>query len=51
MKIKNNVCDFYSGKNVENLKCKLVGYEVGGDNVLVRLEDGSEVVVKGNEVK
>ena len=51
MKIKNNVCDYYSGKNVENLKCKLVGYEVNGDKVLVKLEDGSEVIVKSNEVK
>jgi hypothetical protein len=51
MKIKNNVCDYYSGKNVENLKCKLVGCEVNGDKVLVKLEDGSEVIVKSNEVK
>ena len=51
MKIKNNVCDYYSGKLVEGLKCKLIGYEVGGDKVLVKLEDGKEVIVKSNEVK
>ena len=51
MKIKNNVCDYYSGKLVEGLKCKMIGNEVSGDKILVRLEDGSEVIVKSDEVK
>ena len=49
MKIKNSVCDYYSKKNIENMKCKLVGKSE--DNILVRLEDGRLVVVKSNEVK
>jgi len=51
MKIKNDVCDYYSGELIERLKCKVIGREVNGDNILVRLEDGREVIVKSGEVK
>ena len=53
-KIKLNVFDFWSGRLVEGLKGKLIGFENYGDEfelyVLRLVNDGSIVVVKRNEV-
>jgi hypothetical protein len=53
-KIKLNVCDFWSGRLIEGMKGKLIGFENYGEEfelyVLRLVDDGSIVVVKRSEV-
>lgn len=40
IKIKKNVSDMYSGRNVELLRGEVFGYSVDGLSVMVRLDGG-----------